>query len=221
MFLKKLSLFVCFLSAFLVLNACDYEESTLLTNNDELEQTEKAEQNEENQEKEEKQDDEMKEENKQAKKDDDEKQEVKEKEKEKKKKKRIREKIEVNKKLQFKKFDAEIKRVEIYTKKDRILMDIKIDWRNRAYDYGSDQMTFFVATQMQVKQGKTELVEINDAWNPENKNSSDVFFPNTLGGLWTVDLTYELVDAETPIDIIFTPTTETEGSKTVTIEIPE
>ena len=218
MFLKKLSLFVCFLSAFLVLNACDYEESTLLTNNDELEQTEKAEQNEENQEKEEKQDDEMKGENEQTEKieKEQEKQEVK-----KKKPKRIKKKFDVGEQLQFKQFDVEIERMKVYTKKDRILMDIKIDWRNRAYDYGSDQMTFFVATQMQVKQGKTELVEINDAWNPENKNSSDVFFPNTLGGLWTVDLTYELVDAETPIDIIFTPTTETEGSKTVTIEIPE
>lgn len=218
MFLKKLSLFVCFLSAFLVLNACDYEESTLLTNNDELEQTEKAEQNEENQEKEEKQDDEMKGENEQTEKieKEQEKQEVK-----KKKPKRIKKKFDVGEQLQFKQFDVEIERMKVYTKKDRILMDIKIDWRNRAYDYGSDQMTFFVATQMQVKQGKTELVEINDAWNPENKNSSDVFFPNALGGLWTVDLTYELVDAETPIDIIFTPTTETEGSKTVTIEIPE
>mgnify|MGYP001947263691 FL=1 len=218
MFLKKLSLFVCFLSAFLVLNACDYEESTLLTNNDELEQTEKAEQNEENQEKEEKQDDEMKGENEQTEKieKEQEKQEVK-----KEKPKRIKKKFDVGEQLQFKQFDVEIERMKVYTKKDRILMDIKIDWRNRAYDYGSDQMTFFVATEMQVKQGKTELVEINDAWNPENKNSSDVFFPNTLGGLWAVNLTYELVDAETPIDIIFTPTTETEGSKTVTIEIPE
>ena len=216
--MKKLSLFVCFLSAFLVLNACDYEESTLLTNNDEVEQTEKAEQNEENQEKEEKQDDEMKGENEQTEKieKEQEKQEVK-----KKKPKRIKKKFDVGEQLQFKQFDVEIERMKIYTKKDRTLMDIKIDWRNRAYDYGSDQMTFFVATQMQVKQGETELIEINDAWNPENKNSSDVFFPNTLGGLWTVDLTYELVDAETPIDIIFTPTTETEGSKTVTIEIPE
>ena len=213
MFLKKLSLFVCFLSAFLVLNACDYEESTLSTNIDEPKQ-----QSEKKKEKEEKQDDEMKGENEQTEKieKEQEKQEVK-----KEKPKRIKKKFDVGEQLQFKQFDVEIERVKVYTKKDRILMDIKIDWRNRAYDYGSDQMTFFVATQMQVKQGETELIEINDAWNPENKNSSDVFFPNTLGGLWTVDLTYELVDAETPIDIIFTPTTETEGSKTVTIEIPE
>ena len=211
--MRKLGLFVCFLSAFLVLNACDYEESTLSTNVDEPKQ-----QSEEKKEKEEKQDDEMNGKNEQTEKI--EKEQKKQKVK-KEKPKRIKKKFDVGEQLQFKQFDVEIERMKVYTKKDRILMDIKIDWRNRAYDYGSDQMTFFVATEMQVKQGKTELVEINDAWNPENKNSSDVFFPNTLGGLWTVDLTYELVDAETPIDIIFTPTTETEGSKTVTIEIPE
>ena len=211
--MRKLGLFVCFLSAFLVLNACDYEGSTLSTNVDEPKQ-----QSEEKKEKEEKQDDEMKGKNEQTEKieKEQEKQEVK-----KEKPKRIKKKFDVGEQLQFKQFDVEIERVKVYTKKDRILMDIKIDWRNRAYDYGSDQMTFFVATEMQVKQGKTELVEINDAWNPENKNSSDVFFPNTLGGTWKVRLTYELIDAETPIDIIFTPTTETEGSKTVTIEIPE
>lgn len=204
--MRGLGLFVCFLSAFLVLNACDYEESTLSTNVDEPK------------EKEEKQDDEMNGENEQTEKieKEQEKQEVK-----KEKPKRIKKKFDVDEQLQFKQFDVEIERVKVYTKKDRILMDIKIYWRNRAYDYGSDQMTFFVATEMKVKQGKTELVEINDAWNPENKNSSDVFFPNTLGGTWKVRLTYELIDAETPIDIIFTPTTETEGSKTVTIEIPE
>lgn len=211
--MRKLGLFVCFLPAFLVLNACDYEESTLLKNIDEPKQ-----QSEEKKKKEEKQDDEIKDENEQTEKieKEQEKQEVK-----KKKPKRIKKKFDVGEQLQFKQFDVEIGRVKVYTKKDRILMDIKIDWRNRAYDYGSDQMTFFVATEMQVKQGETELIEVNDAWNPENKNSSDVFFPIPLGGLWTVDLTYELVDAETPIDIIFTPTTETEGNKTVTIEIPE
>ena len=197
----------------MVLNACDYEGSTLSTNVDEPKQ-----QSEEKKEKEEKQDDEMNGENEQTEKIEKEqkKQEVK-----KEKPKRIKKKFDVGEQLQFKQFDVEIERVKVYTKKDRILMDIKIDWRNRAYDYGSDQMTFFVATEMQVKQGKTELVEINDAWNPENKNSSDVFFPIPLGGTWKVRLTYELIDAETPIDIIFTPTTETEGSKTVTIEIPE
>lgn len=204
--MRGLGLFVCFLSAFLVLNACDYEELTLSTNVDEQK------------EKEEKQDDEMNGENEQTEKieKEQEKQEVK-----KEKPKRIKKKFDVDEQLQFKQFDVEIERVKVYTKKDRILMDIKIYWRNRAYDYGSDQMTFFVATEMQVKQGETELIEVNDAWNPENKNSSDVFFPNTLGGTWKVRLTYELIDAETPIDIIFTPTTETEDSKTVTIEIPE
>jgi hypothetical protein len=55
----------------------------------------------------------------------------------------------------------------------------------------------------------------------ENKNRSDVFFPNAAGGTTGIKLTYELKDSETPIDLIFTPTTETEGTETVTIDITE
>ena len=129
-------------------------------------------------------------------------------------------KIDVNEELNFEQFDVELKTVKVYEKDDTVFADISLDWTNKAQDYG-EEMTLFVATVFEVKQGDKDLEEINDAWNPENKNTSDVFFPNTLGGEWSVDLTYELADETTPIDIIFTPTTETEGSETITVDIPK
>lgn len=129
--------------------------------------------------------------------------------------------IDVDEELQFKQFDVNMKKVKVYEKDGILLADISFDWRNKARDYATDKMSLFVATQFEVKQGDETLEEINDSWNPENKGfSNDVFFQNTLGGLWSVSLTYELVDETTPIDIIFTPNTETEDSETITINIP-
>lgn len=129
--------------------------------------------------------------------------------------------IDVDEELQFKQFDVNMKKVKVYEKDGILLADISFDWRNKARDYVTDKMSLFVATQFEVKQGDETLEEINDSWNPENKGfSNDVFFQNTLGGLWSVSLTYELVDETTPIDIIFTPNTETEDSETITINIP-
>ena len=126
--------------------------------------------------------------------------------------------FELNQKLEFEQFDVTIKTVKVYEKDDKLLADIKLDWTNKAQDYGPE-MTFFVATLFDVKQGDISLTEINDAWNPENKNTSDVFFPNAVGGSWEINLTYELVDDSTPIEIEFTPTTETEGTEVITIDI--
>lgn len=140
--------------------------------------------------------------------------------KEEKKKEKINYKIDVDEELNFEQFDAWVKTVKVYEKNDRLLADLKLEWKNRAYDYG-DEMTFYVATLFEVKQGDTELEEIKDRFNPENKISNDVFIPNAVGGTDSVRLTYELIDAETPIDIIFTPTTETEDSGVVTIDIKQ
>ena len=137
---------------------------------------------------------------------------------EKKKSAPIKFEVDVNEELNFQKFDVNVKKVKVYSKKDKILADVKLEWTNRAYDYG-DQMTFFVATLFDVKQGEISLTEINDSWNPENKIGNDVFFPNAAGGTTDVNLTYELTDESTPIEIIFTPTTETEKSQTITVDL--
>ena len=129
-------------------------------------------------------------------------------------------KLDVNEELNFKLFDVVVEKVKVYEKGNKILADIKMKYTNRDYQYG-DTKTFFVSTLFDVKQNNVDLEEINNAWDVENKNRSDVFFPNAAGGTTGIKLTYELKDSETPIDLIFTPTTETEGTETVTINLTE
>jgi hypothetical protein len=128
--------------------------------------------------------------------------------------------IDINEELNFKLFDVVVEKVKVYEKGNKILADIKMKYTNRDYQYG-DTKTFFVSTLFDVKQNNVDLEEINNAWDVENKNRSDVFFPNAAGGTTGIKLTYELKNSETPIDLIFTPTTETEGTETVTIDITE
>ncbi|MFJ6210619.1 hypothetical protein [Lysinibacillus sp. NPDC092081] len=124
--------------------------------------------------------------------------------------------IKIDKELIFVKYKVTVNKAKVYEKKGKLLVDIKLDWTNKVLP---DKTSFFVASFLDVKQGDKELVEINDAWNPENKLTSDVFFPNALGGEWSIDLTYELENKDTPIDLTFTPKTETEDSETVTIDL--
>lgn len=125
-------------------------------------------------------------------------------------------KLDVNEEFNFKLFDVIIDKVKVYEKDNKFYADIKIKWTNRDYQYGEEK-SFFVSTLFDVKQEDENLIEVNDAFNPENKNKSDVFFPNAAGGQWFIDLTYELIDETIPIDVIITPTTETEESETITI----
>lgn len=127
--------------------------------------------------------------------------------------------ITVKDELNFDQFDVEVKEVKVNEKNDVLLADIKLDWRNKAQDYSSDKMSLYVATLFDVKQGEEKLIETNDAWNPENKNSSEVFFQNALGGKTGVRMTYELIDSETPIDLVFTPTIDEDNPETITIDI--
>ena len=130
-------------------------------------------------------------------------------------------KLDVNEELNFKLFDVVVEKVKVYEKGNEILADIKIMYTNRDYQYG-DTKSFFVSTLFDVKQNNVDLEEINNAWDPlANKKKSDIYFPNAAGGKTSVHLTYKLVDAETPLQLEFTPTTETEGTETVTINLTE
>ena len=130
-------------------------------------------------------------------------------------------KKDVNKELNFKLFDVKIEKVKVYEKKGKLLADIKMWYRNRDYDYG-DKKTFYTSTLFEAKQDDEMLHEINNAWDPVlSEKRSDVFFPNAAGGLTSLNLTYELIDRETPLTLEFTPTTEIEGTKKVTIELKE
>ena len=135
-----------------------------------------------------------------------------------KKEEKLNKKIDVSENLEFDQFDIEFKNAKAYEKDGKLLLDLKFDWRNKGLPDGS---TLFVATLFEVIQNDKELEEINDHWNPEGDRSlqNDVFLNNAAGGLSPVKLTYELADTENDVELIFTPTTETEDSQVITIEL--
>lgn len=134
------------------------------------------------------------------------------------KEEKLNKKIDVNENLEFEQFNIEFKSVKAYEKDDKLLLDINFSWRNRKLPDGS---TLFVATLFEVIQNNKELEEINNHWNPEGDRSlqNDVFSSNAVGGLSPVKLTYELDNKADNVKLIFTPTTETEDSQTITIEL--
>lgn len=137
---------------------------------------------------------------------------------EEKKEKNLNKKIDVSEKLEFEQFDIEFKKVKAYEKDDKLLLDLDFSWRNKRLPNGS---TLYVATLFEAIQNGEELEEINDHWNPEGDRGlqNDVFANNAAGGLSPVKLTYELKDKENDVQLIFTPTTETEESQTIIIEL--
>jgi len=134
------------------------------------------------------------------------------------KKEKLNKKIDVNEKLEFEQFDIEFKNAKAYEKDGKLLLDVKFSWRNKRLPDGS---TLYVATLFEVIQNDKELDEINDHWNPEGDRSlqNDVFANNAAGGLSPVKLTYELDNKTDNVELIFTPTTETEDSQIITIEL--
>lgn len=137
---------------------------------------------------------------------------------EEKEEKNLNKKIDVSEKFEFEQFDIEFKKVKAYEKDDKLLLDLDFSWRNKRLPNGS---TLYVATLFEAIQDGEELEEINDHWNPEGDRGlqNDVFASNAAGGLSPVKLTYELKDKENDVELIFTPTTETEESQTIIIEL--
>lgn len=142
-----------------------------------------------------------------------------EKKEEKEEKKPINYKLEIGETLEFEEFTVEILQVKVKEKKGDLLADIKFDWTNRDYNYGYPEKTLYTTTFFEVKQGDAVLNEINDYWNVENKGFSPVFDTVNLNESRRINLTYKLKDNETPIDLYFTPTTETEDTKKFTIQL--
>lgn len=119
--------------------------------------------------------------------------------------------ILVNEELLFLDHRVKIKQVKVYEKDEKLLIDIPIDWINHSFP---DKTTFFRANSLDVHQGESLLEEVNNAW--ANKNSN-VYFPNAVGGEWTVDLTYELVDESTPVRLDFIVFSEYDKNQEITI----
>lgn len=124
--------------------------------------------------------------------------------------------IEINEELKFENFHVEFEKAKLY-EDDGVYIDLLFSWRNLANELGDT--TLYVVTMFEVVQGE-ELTDINDYWNPSSDKGldNDVFLKNTISGLSPVKLTYEL-DSLDDVEVKFTPTTETEDTQTITIEL--
>jgi|SRR5690625_4756066 len=121
--------------------------------------------------------------------------------------------IEVDEQLTFAEFTVDFEQVEI--EDDKAVITFK--WLNQA---GDGKQFFFALSGIDVAQSDDILDETSGAYDAENKNTSDIYFPNAENGETKVTLEYELKDKETPIDITFVPYNDYgEDSQKVTIEI--
>lgn len=123
--------------------------------------------------------------------------------------------IKVTDELTFANYTVTMKSVRVYEKKDKAYADIKFNWLNQA---GDGKKMFMQLSALDVEQGGVILEETTEAWDPANKNSSPIYFPNAQSGEVGVELTYALENKEDPITITFVPITG-EGSEKVTVDI--
>lgn len=126
------------------------------------------------------------------------------------KKQRLNKKIKLNDQFVFEYFAVELDKVKIYEKNDKAYMDLEFDWRN---NFG-EEAKFIRAGSVFAYQGDAELKETTNAYSD---TKSSVHFPNAPGGLWGIKLTFELVDKETPVKVVFV-SHESEKKEEVVIE---
>lgn len=125
--------------------------------------------------------------------------------------------IEINEELLFGEFGVSMNDIRIYEEEGKTFADISFDWLNQA---GDGEKMFMSISLLTIYQGEDHLEETTGAWDVENRNSSDVYFPNAQNGEWTIDLTYELNDKDEPLRIVFTPLNEfNEDKQELTIDI--
>lgn len=119
--------------------------------------------------------------------------------------------------LEFGEFTVNMEEVNVYEEDGKTLADVSFSWLNQS----GEESTFMAISLLDAKQGDELLEEVTGAWDIMNKNSSDVYFPNANGGEKKIELTYELVNEDDPITLIFAPLNDVvdEDSQEVNIDI--
>lgn len=123
--------------------------------------------------------------------------------------------IELDNELVFAEYTVKMNEVKVYEKDGSAFADISFNWINQA---GDGAKMFFQVSTFDVVQGENILEEVSGAWDIENKNSSDIYFPNAQNGEHKVELTYELANKEEPLTIKIRPMTG-EDTEEITVEI--
>ncbi|GAE27015.1 hypothetical protein JCM9140_3126 [Halalkalibacter wakoensis JCM 9140] len=125
--------------------------------------------------------------------------------------------IELDEQLLFGEFTVNMNQVHVYEAEDNIFAEVSFNWLNQAAD---GKKMFMSITLLSVYQGENDLEETTGAWDVENRNRSDVYFPNAENGAHKVSLTYKLENKEDPLELVFTPLNEfDEERQEITINI--
>ena len=122
-------------------------------------------------------------------------------------------KIALEDKFFFTNFTINMDDAHVYEEDGKTYIDISFDWLNNSFE---DKTTFMRAAGIDVHQGEELLEETSDAYNDKQ---SDVYFPNAVGGKIGVTLTYELVDTENDVRLVFVPRDEYDDTEEVIINI--
>ncbi|MFP7287973.1 DUF5067 domain-containing protein [Shouchella clausii] len=119
--------------------------------------------------------------------------------------------IELSDEFSFRDFSVEMKKANIYEENESVYLELSFNWRN----HFEEEAKFIRAASVWATQDGQELEETTNAYSD---TSSDVHFPNAAGGLWGVDLTFELLN-DSPVQIVFMPHNDGEENKEFTINI--
>src|SRR5690625_3443957 len=122
-------------------------------------------------------------------------------------------KIELEDEILFTNFTINMDDARVYEEDGKTYIDVSFDWLNNSFE---DKTTFMRAAGIDVHQGEELLEETSDAYNDKQ---SDVYFPNAVGGKIGVTLTYELVDTENDVRLVFVPRDEYDDTEEVIINI--
>lgn len=120
--------------------------------------------------------------------------------------------FELDDELTFGEFTINFEQLEI--EDDKAILTYR--WLNQA---GDGDKFFFALAGIDVEQEGSLLEEVSGAYDANNKNTSDMYFPNAENGETKVTLEYELVDTNTPIKITIVPYNEFDESQSITVDI--
>lgn len=123
--------------------------------------------------------------------------------------------IKLDDELSFKGHRIVMSSVEFYEKKGKIYADVKFDWTNLT----GEDFSLQALSKMDVLQKGESLDDVNGDWDPSNSNvlGNDAFFTIKDRLTLSVEFTYELIDAESPLEIVFYAIEE--DDKIITIDI--
>lgn len=92
---------------------------------------------------------------------------------------------------------------------------LKFSWINDSYKEETKFVSVAAVDAMQTLEDETVLEEVSGAYADTD---SDVHFPNAVGGEWTVELKYKLVDKDSPVVFTFVPMNDVDKTHSINVQ---